>query len=287
MAGRDDATIPPGPYTLKDFGTSTNGGDATVAFRLYHRQVARLGSVRPVGAAQLYDGAPRIAVPPETVPAVVDESDRARGGGNTKYCWEPEAVVFPLYGTDFTKGVLGATVPLPSGCSGDCGDGVLMGNGPSDGNMHGMTRNLFTPDPSATAAELTSGRFPPAGAFKRVFVENFLSPGTPRSTFMLQSSARIGCFASNIGVAAGTVIGWSERLQLHNTSAVPTMLVQWALGLNLSTAITYFAPPLRSTRQQGGTVSPSTFAALAHRGGVCSAAAARCRRPTAARDCGE
>ena len=67
-------------------------------------------------------------MPPKTVPAVVGESDRARGG-NTKHYWEPEAVVFPLYGTDFTKGVLGATVPLPSGCSGDCGDGVLMGNG--------------------------------------------------------------------------------------------------------------------------------------------------------------
>ena len=50
--------------------------------------------------------------------------------------WEPESVVYPLYGTDFTKGVLGATVPLPSNRS--SGDGVLAGNGPSDGNMHGL-----------------------------------------------------------------------------------------------------------------------------------------------------
>jgi hypothetical protein len=183
-------------------------------------------------------------------------------GGNTKKYWEPASVVFPLYGTDFSKGVLGATVPLPPGCTGDCGDGVLMGNGPSDGNMHGMTRNLFTPDAAATHDALTSGNYPPAGKFERSFVENFLSPGAPRSTFMLQSSARIGCFASNIGVAAGTVIGLSERLGLMNTSAVPTILVQWALGYNLSTAITYFSPPLRSTLQRGGTLSPATFAAL-------------------------
>jgi hypothetical protein len=137
-----------------------------------------------------------------------------------------------------------------------------MGNGPSDGNMHGMTRNLFTPDAAATHDNLNAGSFPPAGIFERSFVENFLSPGTPRSTFMLQSSARIGCFASNIGVAAGTVIGLSERLGLVNTSAVPTMLVQWTLGYNLSTAITYFNPPLRSTLQRGGTLSPATFAAL-------------------------
>eukprot|EP01052_Picozoa_sp_SAG31_P008722 SAG31_NODE_444_length_15625_cov_6.047469_9_plen_364_part_00 len=137
-----------------------------------------------------------------------------------------------------------------------------MGNGPSDGNMHGMTRNLFTPDAAATRAAMTAGKYPPAGEFDRAFVENFLSPGTPRSTFMLQSSARIGCFASNIGIAAGTVIAWSERLGLQNTSAVPHMLIQWTLGANLSTAITYFEPALRSTLQPGGRLSPSTYAAL-------------------------
>jgi hypothetical protein len=260
-----DADIPSGPYTLADFDTSTHGGDATVAFRLYHRQVARLGSVRPVGAAQLYDGLPRTAQPP-TQPATVatdgSERDTTTRGSNDKKYWEPTSVVFPLYGTDFTKGVLGATVPLPVGCTGDCGDGVLMGNGPSDGNMHGISRNLFTPDPAATKAALTSGEFPPAGIFTRTFVENFLSPGTPRSTFMLQSSARIGCFASNIGVAAGAVIGMSERHGFGNTSAVPTMLVQWALGAELSTAITYFAPSLRSSLRQKGDLSPATYAAL-------------------------
>ena len=90
-----------------------------------------------------------------------------------------------------------------------------------------MSRSLFTPDHTATEAALKSGEFPPAGVFTRTFVENFLSPGTPRSTFMLQSSARIGCFASNIGVAAGAVIAMSERHGFGNASAVPTMLVQW------------------------------------------------------------
>ena len=61
----DEATIPAGPYTLADFGTSTMGmGDQSIAFRLYHRELARLGSTRPVGAAQLYDGAPRVPLPP-------------------------------------------------------------------------------------------------------------------------------------------------------------------------------------------------------------------------------
>eukprot|EP01051_Picozoa_sp_SAG22_P001503 SAG22_NODE_60_length_23423_cov_8.445250_7_plen_926_part_00 len=261
----DDADIPPGPYTLADFDTSTHGGDETVAFRLYHRQVARLGAVHPVGAAQLYDGLPRVPQPPaETATVASDGSARgstARGINGKKY-WEPQSVVFPLYGTDFTKGVLGATVSLPAGCTGDCGDGVLMGNGPSDGNMHGMSRSLFTPDPAATKAALTADDFPPAGVFTRTFVENFLSPGTPRSTFMLQSSARIGCFASNIGVASGAVIGLSERHGFENTSAVPTMLVQHALGAELSTAITYFAPPLRTSLRQRGDLSAATYAAM-------------------------
>ena len=191
-----------------------------------------------------------------------------------------------------------------------------------------MTRSLFTPDPHATKAALRTGAFPPMGVYTRTFVENFLSPGTPRSTFMLQvsssshnsicmppvalflhmphtsdkpwrvassfslplslptvnlllrlqsedysgnlrfgiflqSAARIGCFASNIGVAAGTVIGLSERHGVGNTSAVPTMLVQWALGAELSTAITYFSPPLRSTMRQKGNLSPASDSHLA------------------------
>lgn len=62
---------------------------------------------------------------------------------------------------------------------------------------------------------------------------------------MLQASARIGGYASNLGVAAGVYTAWAEKLGTHNTSAVPTMLVQWALAANLTTAITFFKPPLR------------------------------------------
>ena len=54
----------------------------------------------------------------------------------------------------------------------------------------------------------------------------------------------------------------SEWLKLGNTSAVPTMVVQYALGVNLSSAITYFEPPLRSSLRQGGKLSPRTYAAL-------------------------
>jgi hypothetical protein len=263
----DDADIPAGPYTLADFNTSTHMGDQTVAFRLYHRELARLGSTRPVGAALLYDGEARQALPPPLGNNRADDAGLAatalhsqQRSCNTKKYWEPAAVVFALYGTDFTKGVLGGTVPLPSNRSG--GEGVLAGNGPSCGNMHGMTRSLLTPDHTATPQALRSGQFPPSGVFQRSFVENFLSPGTPRSTFMLQSSARIGCFASNIGVAAGAIVAMSERHGLGNASAVPTMVAQWALGAELSTAITYFAPPLRSAQRQGGHLSPRTYAAL-------------------------
>ena len=104
LDGHDDNAIPAGPYTLADFGTSTHGGDETVAFRLYHRQVARLGSVHPVGAAQLYDGLPRTAQPPLSRVATTAASDgssergtTARGANSKKY-WEPQSVVFPLYG---------------------------------------------------------------------------------------------------------------------------------------------------------------------------------------------
>ena len=38
--------------------------------------------------------------------------------------------------------------------------------------------------------------------------------------------------------------------------------MQWALGANLSTAITYFSPPLRSSLRQKGPLSPATYAAL-------------------------
>jgi hypothetical protein len=62
---------------------------------------------------------------------------------------------------------------------------------------------------------------------------------------MMQASARIGCFASNIGAAAGVLVAWSEKLGVQNVTHVPTMLVQWTLAANLSTAITFFLPPLQ------------------------------------------
>ena len=76
-----------------------------------------------MGAAQLYDGQPRITGPP---PSEEEQHksislDHQEQHANTKKYWEPASVVFPLYGTDYTKGVLGATVPLPSPqCNGDC-----------------------------------------------------------------------------------------------------------------------------------------------------------------------
>eukprot|EP00038_Savillea_parva_P014470 m.11058 g.11058 ORF g.11058 m.11058 type:complete len:961 (-) comp2813_c0_seq1:195-3077(-) len=233
----EDRVIPGGPYRLSDFNTSSYGGDKTVAARFYRRELARLASVSPVGAAVLYDGAPRAATP--------NASQLGTNNGNRKWYWEPEAVVLPLYGTDYTKGVLGNTVTMPSSSS--SGDGVMMGNGPSDGNMHGVHRRILFPDRTATSEQVASPLRPPVGNFTRTFMENFLSPGTPRTTFMMQSSARIGCYASNLGVASAVFVAWSERLGVNNVSMVPTMLVQYTLASELNTAITFFRPPRTET----------------------------------------
>jgi hypothetical protein len=184
-----ELNIPAGPYTLADFGTSTHAGDVSIAVRLYVRQLGRIGSDNPVGAAMLYDGAPRIAKPDD--PLV-----HPKPGGYTKKYWEPKSIAFPIYGTDFTKGALGNTVPLPNSYNGTdgkvyspSGDGVMWGNDPDKGSLHGVHRRILFPDEEATTASVNSTSRPFAGKFSRTFVGNFLSPGTPRSTFMMQSSA--------------------------------------------------------------------------------------------------
>ena len=89
------------PYALADFGTETNGGvNDNVAARLYVRELGRAASTRPVGAALLYDGAPRCTHTPNT------SECKGKNGGNTKKHWEPESVVFPLYGTVLHLGTL-------------------------------------------------------------------------------------------------------------------------------------------------------------------------------------
>jgi hypothetical protein len=62
--------------------------------------------------------------------------------------------------------------------------------------------------------------------------------------FKLLLQARIGGCASNLGVAAGTFVALAEKFGGGNVSAVPTMVVQWTLAANLTTAITFFDPPL-------------------------------------------
>ena len=237
--GSKDAAIPAGPYMLSDFGTSSNGGDQTVAHRLYHRQLARMGSPNPVGAAMLYDGESRLPHPwTQNAPTPA----AAGAGPNTKKYFEPESVAIALYGTDFTKGVLGNLVPRPAANA--SGDGVLFGNAPNGGNMHGIHPRMLFPDEKATEESVRgNGGRPPAGNFTRTFVHNYLSPGTPRSTFMLQASARIGSFANNLGVAAGVFAAWAKKLNT-TTSRIPTMLVQYTLAADLDTAITFYKPPL-------------------------------------------
>eukprot|EP00041_Stephanoeca_diplocostata_P026348 m.709152 g.709152 ORF g.709152 m.709152 type:complete len:899 (+) comp22941_c0_seq29:78-2774(+) len=268
--------VPPGPYRLSDFGTRTqDGGDPTVCGRLYHRVTARLASLtQPVGAARLYGGAARVPNATHGDGQARQPGDRATRGGygatksatwtNVKTFWEPESITVPLYGTDYTKGTLGGTVARPSPNA--SGDGVLMGNGPSAGNMHGIHPRILFPDANATVAAVRAASaswYPPTGTFRRTMLYNYLSPGTPRSTFMLQSAARIGCFANALGVAAGTYVALAESLGLHNTSAVPTLAVQWTLAANLSTAVTYYDPPLNASLDNNGFAAMQVAGAYA------------------------
>ena len=78
---------------------------------------------------------------------------------------------------------------------------------------------------------------------------------------MLQSSARIGCFAGNIGAAAGASVALAATLGLGDVSAVPVMVLQWTLAARLSTAVTYFQPPLVPV-DLGGNLTQATYAAL-------------------------
>jgi hypothetical protein len=179
--------------------------------------------------------------------------------GVHKSYWEPEAIAMPLYGTDFTKGVLGGSVALPNPEAD--GDGVLGGNAPDVGNFHGLHRRILFPDPTfpATPALLAKRlaqrqhSYPPVGNYSRTFVANFLSPGSPRSTFVLQNAQRIGCAANAMGVAAAAFISVTERLNAGRHGGeiaekvlvaheVPTLLVQWVLAMELGTAFTFYSP---------------------------------------------
>ena len=210
-----------------------------MAARLYHRELGRVGSTNPVGAALLYDGASRCDLP---------DTKQCKGlnGGNTKKHWEPLSIVFPLCsprvppGTDFTKGVLGLTEGITRPDPSASGDGVLGGNGPSDGNMHGMRAELFFPDRHVAVAELRASSYPPVGNFTQTFAENLLTPGSPRSTFMLQSSAHIGCFASNIGGAAAAYVAWSEPRFAPNKCSTKENIRLVFLVIERRTNQTYF-----------------------------------------------
>ena len=274
----------PAPYMTSDFDTTTHGGDAGVGGRLYHRVLARLASLEPVGGQLVYDGSPLRHAPTEGAASTRDAQEVTTGSTVHKSYWEPESVTMPLYGTDWTKGVLGGSVTLPDPRSN--GDGVLFGNGPDVGNFHGLHRRILFPDPNfpATPALLTealalkaqqrggggAGTYPPVGNYSRTFVANLLSPGSPRSSFVLQNAQRIGCGANAMGVAAASFIAVAERLNQQaqeqeqeqepeqaqsaarwsesNKSKpvaaheVPTLLVQWVLSRELGTAFTFYSP---------------------------------------------
>jgi hypothetical protein len=284
------------PYMASDFGTSTNGGDAGFAGRFYHRVTARLASLNPVGGELVYDG-PGLRHAPTNLAESggdvantngVESSDGVQGSkgvmsGVHKSYWEPEAIAMPLYGTDYTKGVLGGSVSLPNPEAN--GDGVLGGNAPDVGNFHGLHRRILFPDstfpttPALLADRLAHRQhsYPPVGNYTRTFAANFISPGSPRSTFVLQNAQRIGCGANAMGVAAAAFISVTERLntagqalrqdgeraqegrppvlQLFMAHEVPTLLVQWVLARELGTSFTFYSP---ESYPWGGELSYAT-----------------------------
>ena len=73
-----------------------------------------MASFDPLGGQLLYAGQPlRHLRDVQASGGGEERFEKFLSGAVTKTYWEPEAVAMPLYGTDWTKGVLGGAVNRP------------------------------------------------------------------------------------------------------------------------------------------------------------------------------
>lgn len=200
----------PSATTLSRLGTSAYGGDnySHVSSRLYHRVNTRLSS--PASAVGGEAMLPRpLFLPPAAV--------------ISRTLWEPEALGVPLYPVDY-RGVLSDTVPMPEYAGPEGLVSLVYGDlGGTD--VHGLHRRVLEPDRTADGP----------------YVRNLLSPGAPRTTFQAQAAVRIHATASNLGLAAVSLIAATERgcPTCNATDDAPTVLAQWIMASSLSGVLSF------------------------------------------------
>eukprot|EP01044_Picomonas_judraskeda_P011648 COSAG03_NODE_1603_length_3801_cov_82.441923_4_plen_647_part_00 len=203
---RDSWSSAGAPYSLDDFGTSTFGSEMSgapeyVGCRVYHRVLARLATTTPVGGAMMLRRDP---VPAAGYPFYAQ-----------KAFWEPTGIAVPTLEVDYHS-VLADSVPSPTAEAGPEGECFTSLDPKMDGcNSHSIAHRILLPaDPQRTK------------------VDNFLSPGSPASTFMAQAGLRAGSSSSQLGVAAVATVAVAISRSLR-TSEVAPLDVQQLCALQL------------------------------------------------------
>ena len=146
-----------------------------------------------------------------------------------KAYWDPTGIALPTLEVDYHS-VLANSVRSPPG-AGPEGECFTSLTAKTDGcNSHSIGhRSLF---PSKAAAQR---------------VGNFLSPGSPATSFMAQAALRAGSSSNQLGVAAVATVAVALRRGV-STSDVSPFEAQWTQTHKpLSTAIIYFETAMAST----------------------------------------
>ena len=203
---KDAFNIYDAPYKLSDFGTTSYGGDQYFACRLYHRVLARLKVPEPVGGQMFF-----------------------RKGGrpyfHEKSFWVFDGIGVPLLEIDYHS-VLAASVPSPDGAGPEGSAFTYCVPEASGLNLHSLPRRIIEPDYS--------------------LIDNYLSPGTPSTTFMAQSSIRAGSSMNHLGVVAAAMVYLADKQQI-SVSGVNTLELQWLLVDRLNSSIVYFENAIAGT----------------------------------------
>lgn len=210
------------PYSLADFGTTTfgasvTGDDVFVAARVYHRVLARMDTVESVGGGLL------MRTDRDHVP-----SDGYQYYAQKAILWEPSGIAVPTLEVDYHS-VLANSVKSPDG-AGPEGEVFTSTQNFQDGcNVHSISNRVLFP-----------------GKREGVEIDNFLSPGAPASTFMLQAALRAGSSENQLGIAATATVAAAMRRNV-GIRAVQVIEVQWTMvHPPLSTAIVYLENSMAS-----------------------------------------